>query len=95
MNQYWVYFMSNERKTVLYVGVTNDLERRVAEHKNGELPGFTARYLCHDLVYFEEYNDINAAIEREKQIKNWGRDKKEWLIATTNPKRIDLSSTWG
>ncbi len=94
MNQYWVYVMSNKHRTVLYTGVTNDLERRVAEHRSGTIPGFTAKYYCHCLVYFEEHNDIEVAIAREKEIKSWARWKKEYLIKGMNPKKVDLAADW-
>ena len=63
--------MSSQNNTTLYIGVTNDLERRVKEHKSGEIPGFTQKYKCCKLVYFEEYSDIDQAIEREKKLKKW------------------------
>lgn len=69
----------------MYVGVTNDLERRMHEHVTGRIKGFTQRYNCHYLVYFEIFSDINDAIEREKQLKGWNRAKKENLIASFNP----------
>ena len=89
-NRYFIYILSSNNDSTLYIGVTNDLERRVNEHKSGMIPGFTQRYNCHKLVYFEEYSDINQAIEREKQLKHWSRAKKDWLIDTVNPERKDL-----
>ena len=83
--------MSNQNDTVLYIGVTNNIERRIQEHKSGLIPGFTQRYNCDKLVYFETYSDINQALDREKQLKKWRREKKDWLIKTLNPKRTDLS----
>jgi putative endonuclease len=94
VKQYWVYILSS-RNRVLYVGVTNDLERRVAEHKSHLVPGFTATYKVDRLVYFESTNDVRMAIAREKQIKSWRREKKTALIVTTNPKWEDLSADWG
>ena len=82
--------MSNSRNTVLYIGVTNDLNRRVLEHKSFSVPGFTQRYCCDKLVYFEEYSDINQAIYREKQLKGWTRARKDVLVDSMNSKRIDL-----
>ena len=82
--------MSNSRNTVLYIGVTNDLNRRVLEHKSFSVPGFTQRYCCGKLVYFEEYSDINQAIYREKQLKGWTRARKDALVDSMNSKRIDL-----
>jgi putative endonuclease len=76
---------------MLYTGITNNLEKRVYEHKMKLLPGFTARYNMNKLVYYESTNDVNAAITREKQIKGWVRRKKVALIDTVNPKWNDLS----
>ena len=89
--RYYVYIMTNARHSILYVGVTNDLSRRVTEHKCGRNEGFTKRYKAHELVYFEECGDINDAIAREKQIKSWRRDKKDALIVSLNPQWRDLS----
>ena len=76
----------------LYLGITNDLERRTNEHKHNLIPGFSQRYQCHKLVYFEEYLDVNQAIGREKQLKNWNRSKKEFIIRGFNPGWRDLSN---
>lgn len=92
-HQYYVYIMTN-RSGTLYVGVTNDLERRMYEHKNKLVPGFTSRYRITRLVYFEETSDIESAIEREKQIKGWRREKKTALIESSNPQWKDLSLDW-
>lgn len=89
-HRYYVYILTTERNSALYTGVTNDLIRRVYEHKNNLVPGFTKRYNVHKLVYFEAGEDILAAIEREKQIKNWVRKKKIALISTVNPDWHDL-----
>ncbi|HQA04288.1 MAG TPA: GIY-YIG nuclease family protein [Thermodesulfovibrio thiophilus] len=88
--QYYVYIMTNKYNTVLYVGVTNDLVRRVYEHKNKLVKGFTAKYNIVKLVYYEIHEDIKEAIKREKQIKGWLRAKKEELIKTMNPSWKDL-----
>lgn len=93
MNQYYVYIMTNKSKT-LYTGVTNNLNRRVYEHKNKLLPGFTAKYNITKLVYYEIFNDINQAITREKQIKGWIRKKKIDLIESVNSEWNDLSEGW-
>ncbi len=93
MNQYYVYIMTNRSKT-LYTGVTNDLMRRVYEHKNKMIDGFTKKYNITKLVYYEETNDIQVAISREKQIKGWLRGKKIALIESVNPKWNDLSEGW-
>lgn len=86
--------MTNRWRNVVYVGVTNSLERRVWQHKHGVFPGFTKTYNCHDLVYFEAYGWIDQAIAREKQIKGWTRAKKDALIATMNPEWNDLAADW-
>ena len=93
MKQYYVYIMTNKSRT-LYTGVTNDLERRVYEHKQKLVPGFTARYNITRLVYFEATEDVQAAIVREKQIKGWLRRKKIALIESANPRWEDLSVKW-
>ena len=90
---YYVYIMTN-RSRMLYTGVTNNLERRVYEHKHKLLPGFTERYNITLLVYFEETSDVCAAITREKQIKGWLRDKKLALVEAVNPMWDDLSAGW-
>jgi putative endonuclease len=90
MRDYYVYIMSN-RTHVLYIGVTNDLLRRVEEHRAGTLGGFTSKYKLRRLVYYEHSNDVVAAIAREKQLKNWRREKKITLIEKMNPTWSDLS----
>lgn len=90
---YYVYIMSNPART-LYVGVTNDLQRRVYEHQHGLVPGFASKYGLKRLVYFEETPDVKAAIAREKQIKGWLRRRKVALIASLNPQWRDLSAEW-
>lgn len=87
---YYLYIMASESGT-LYTGITNDLGRRVWEHKNGAMDGFTKKYGCKKLVYYEYGSDINCIINREKQVKKWNRKKKEFLIKTINPGWIDLS----
>jgi len=81
----FVYILTNESKTSLYIGVTNNLSRRLQEHIEGNGGEFTARYKVHFLIYYEEFTDINLAIEREKQLKKWSRNKKETLIRAMNP----------
>ena len=93
MKQYYVYIMTNKSRT-LYTGVTNDLERRVYEHKQKLVVGFTAKYNIDRLVYYEATEDVNSAIYREKQIKGWLRAKKIALIGSMNPKWTDLSARW-
>ncbi len=90
---YYVYIMSNYSKT-LYVGITSNLIKRVYEHKNKLLEGFTQKYNVTKLVYFEQTNDVNSAIAREKQIKAYRREKKIKLIEGTNPQWLDLSNEW-
>jgi len=91
MQKSFIYILSNKSKTI-YVGVTNNLRRRIAEHRQSIIKGFTERYNIKDLVYFEEFSDIRYAIRREKQIKGWLRKKKIELIKTLNPNWIDLSN---
>ena len=93
VSDYFVYIMTNNSGT-LYAGVTNNLERRVAEHKQGDIPSFTQRYRTTRLVYYESTPDIQSAIQREKQIKGWLRRKKIALIASMNPCWKDLSETF-
>ena len=90
--QYYVYIMTNKNNTTLYTGVTNDLPRRVFEHKNKLAEGFTRKYNINKLVYYEIYEDIYEAITREKQIKGGSRAKKVQLIEEKNPSWNDLSS---
>ena len=90
---YYVYILTNKNHTVLYTGVTSDLIRRVDEHKiHADPKSFTSKYKTDKLVYFEETSDVNAAIEREKQIKSWSRDQKTDLIFKMNPHCVDLYS---
>jgi putative endonuclease len=93
-NSYFVYIITNRRNGTLYVGVTNNLERRMWEHKHKMLPGFSAKYGLGRLVYFENYRDIRDAIAREKQIKAGSRAKKLALIETDNQAWDDLSAAW-
>jgi putative endonuclease len=93
MKDYYVYIMASRSRT-LYTGVTNNLERRVSQHKLKLLPGFTALYRIDRLVYFEHHGDIREAIRREKQIKGWTRAKKLALIKPMNPGWCDLSEDW-
>jgi putative endonuclease len=90
---YYVYIMTNRTRR-LYVGVTNDLGRRVYQHKHHVMPGFTSKYFLERLVYFEETNDVRAAISREKELKGWRRSKKIALIEKLNPRWSDLSCGW-
>jgi len=92
-SRYFIYIISSF-SGVLYIGVTNNLQRRIHEHKQELIEGFSKKYKCKSLVYFEEYLDIKQAIEREKQLKNWNRAKKESLIKRNNPLYNDLSLRW-
>src|SRR5579863_1070926 len=91
--RYFIYLMSNPSRT-LYTGMTNSLRRRVREHKLKLTPGFAANYNITRLVYFESFEDVRNAIEREKQIKAWTREKRLALVESTNPKWEDLSREW-
>ena len=82
---YYVYVITGKSNSALYIGVTNDLARRIHEHKSETIDGFSKRYHLHKLVYFEEYSEINQAILREKQLKAWKREKKIELIKKQNP----------
>ena len=93
MRVYYVYIMSNSKWT-LYTGVTNDLERRVYEHKNKLVDGFTSKYNITKLVFYESTSDVDSAIAREKQIKGWLRRKKMALVESTNPRWVDLARGW-
>ena len=93
MTQYYVYIMSSPSHTI-YTGMTNDLERRVYEHRQGTIMGFTKRYGCTVLVYYEGTSDVTAAITREKQIKGWLRSRKIALIEAEIPTWRDLSIDW-
>ncbi|MEK7354284.1 MAG: GIY-YIG nuclease family protein [Chloroflexota bacterium] len=92
--QYYVYIVTNGWNRVLYTGVTNDLERRVCEHKNKVAEGFTKRYNAAKLVFYEIGEDVESAIAREKQLKGWLRKKKVALIESMNPEWRDLSLDW-
>ncbi len=91
---FYVYFMTNWAGNVMYVGITGDLERRVSEHKARAQDGFTRKYNTTKLVYYETFPDPDAAIAREKQIKKWRREKKDFLVNQTNPQWRDLSEDW-
>ncbi len=89
-HNYYIYIISNWNNKVIYIGMTNDLERRIYEHKNKIFEGFSKKYNLNKLVYYEYTNDVNAAIRREKEIKKWRREKKNKLIESMNPEWKDL-----
>ena len=90
MGTYSVYMMANKNNNVLYIGVTNNLIRRVYEHKSGKVDGFTKMYNCHKLVWFQQTKDVIAAITQEKRMKKWKREYKENVIREMNPEWNDL-----
>ncbi len=91
---YHVYILANRSASTLYVGVTGDIDRRIAQHKGKDVPGFASRYNLDQLVYCEATHDVRAAISREKQIKGWRRSRKIDLIESENPDWRDLSAGW-
>jgi len=92
MKNYYVYILASRRNGTLYIGLTNNLARRIYEHKNNLLDGFTKKYKVQNLVYAEEFKNIHDAIKREKQLKKWNRKWKVQLIEKENPDWIDLSN---
>ena len=91
---YYVYILTNDRGNVMYIGMTNDLRRRLHEHRQELVDGFTKKYHVHKLVYYEQTSDVNAAIAREKQLKGWNRKRKNALVMSMNPEWNDLSDQW-
>jgi putative endonuclease len=89
---YYVYILTNQTDKVMYIGVTNDLQRRIYEHKNELIEGFTKRYHVHKLVYYEGYQDVKEAIAREKTLKGFLRVRKNELVQTLNPTWMDLAN---
>ena len=94
MKYYYVYILASKRNGTLYIGVTSNIKKRIFEHKNNLIDGFTKKYSVHNLVFCEESKDIRSAIAREKQIKKWNRSWKIELIEKQNPSWIDLSTNW-
>lgn len=90
MKQYYVYILASKRNGTLYIGVTGDLVKRVYEHKQNDVEGFTKQYKVHNLVYYDTYGDVSEAILREKQMKKWNRQWKINLIEKHNPQWVDL-----
>jgi len=93
-HKYWVYIVGS-RSGTLYIGMCNNIERRMKEHKSGAFEGFASTYHCNRLVYFESFDDVRKAIDREKQFKGWRREKKIALIESMNPRWADLAEKWG
>jgi putative endonuclease len=91
---FYVYILTNWNNTVMYIGVTDNLERRLSEHKNKTFDGFTKKYNVHKLVYFEHTTDAQTAIGKEKELKRWRREKKNKLVMAMNPEWRDLSDGW-
>ena len=91
---YYVYILTNSTR-ILYVGVTGDMEERMDEHKKDQVPGFPSRYNLTMLAYYETAQDVWSAVEREKEIKGWGRVRQEALVESMNPEWRDLSEEWG
>ena len=94
MKTYYIYILSSNNKTTIYIGVTNNLQRRILEHKSKEVVGFSNNYNCINLVYLEKHNNVEKAIKREKQIKTWKREWKNNLINEENPEWLDLAKDW-
>ncbi len=94
MKEYHVYIVTNQTNKVMYIGMTNDLERRIYEHKHSLIEGFTKKYKLNRLVYCESCADVTQAIAREKQLKGWLRAKKNELVQSINPNWSDLSQSW-
>ena len=92
--RFYVYIMQSASRRALYIGMTNNLHKRVWQHKTHAFEGFTDDYNAVRLVYWESFDDVHKAIAREKQLKNWRREKKMWLIARLNPKWRDLAADW-
>ena len=91
---YFVYIVSSRTGT-LYIGITSNIERRISQHKRGEIEGFSSQYRCDRLVYYEKFDDVYRAIGREKQLKGWRRSKKIALIESRNPRWEDIAEKWG
>jgi putative endonuclease len=92
--KFWVYIVGSQTGT-LYVGMTNNIERRMREHKSGEVEGFASKYRCNRLVYWESFDEVQRAINREKPLKGWTRAKKIGLLESMNPRWADLAEKWG
>jgi putative endonuclease len=93
-HDHWVYILSNNRCTTLYIGITNNVVRRLSQHRRAEVAGFTKRYLLNRLVWIAHFRNVRDAIAREKKLKGWRRSRKIELIEQTNPRWLDLSDEW-
>ncbi len=93
-HDYWVYILTNKHRTTLYIGITNNINRRLYEHRYGEVEGFTKRYHLNHVVWVEHFRNVNDAIACEKKLKGWRRSRKIALIEQTNPRWLDLSEDW-
>jgi len=93
-HDYWVYILTNKHRTTLYVGMTNNIARRLYQHSYGEVNGFTKRYHLNRLVWLEHFRNVNDAIACEKKLKGWRRSRKIALIEKNNPRWLDLSDDW-
>ncbi len=91
---YYVYILASQKNGTLYIGITNNIQRRIYEHKNNLIDGFTKKYKVHNLVYYEQTDSVESAIIREKQLKNWKREWKIKLIEESNINWVDLSLEW-
>jgi putative endonuclease len=94
-HDYWVYILTNQGRTTLYIGVTNNITLRLHQHRFGDVEGFAKRYRLNCLVWLEHFRNVNDAISCEKKLKGWRRSRKTTLIEQTNPRRLDLSDNWG
>ena len=92
--RFYVYILVSSSRRAMYIGITNDLFRRVGQHRSHEIEGFSDDYNTVRLVYYEEFHDVRNAIAREKQLKRWRREKKNWLVERMNPQWRDLSAEW-
>ena len=93
-HDYWVYSLADKRSTSLYIGITNNISRRLHQHRYGEVDGFTKRYHLNRLIWLEHFRNVNDAIACEKKLKGWRRSRKIALIEQTNPRWLDLSDDW-
>ncbi len=93
-HDYWVYILTNKHRNTLYIGITNNIQRRLYQHQSGEVEGFTKRYHLNRLVWLEHFRNVNDAIACEKKLKGWRRSRKIALVEQTNPRWLDLSDDW-